>query len=107
MRRQVTQDLMEEALGYLSDTDEQCADLRTEMVRSELKAKRTRATILKLSEGTSVQREAVADTSPETEAAWEAHFKAYREFHAVNNKRSTQAIVIETWRSLNANRRQG
>lgn len=107
MKGPVTQERMEDALAYLSDTDEECARLRTEMVRSEFKAKRTRATILKLSEGTSVQREAVADTSPETEAAWEAHFKAYGDFHAMNNRRSTEALVIDTWRSLNANRRQG
>lgn len=107
MRGPVTQQRMEEALAYLSDTDESCADLRTDMVRTEFKAKRVRAAILKLSEGTSVQREAVADTAPETEAAWEAHFKAFREYHATNNKRSTEALVIDTWRSLNANRRQG
>jgi hypothetical protein len=106
MKEPITQDRMENALAYLSDTDEQCADLRTEMLRSELKAKRVRSAVLKLSEGTSVQREAMADTAAETEAAWEEHFKAYRNYHAVNNKRGTAAIVVETWRSLNANRRQ-
>lgn len=103
----ISEDRMQKALTYLAETDEECADLRTEMARSELKAKRTRAAVLKLSEGTSVQREALADTSPETEAAWEEHFKAYRAFHAMNNKRATEAVVIDTWRSLNANRRQG
>lgn len=107
MKGPISQDRMEQALGYLESTDVLCASLRADMARSELKAKRIRAAIFKLSEGSVAQRDAVADTAPETAEAWEQHFKAYEEFHGMNNRRSTEAIVFEAWRSLNSNRRQG
>jgi hypothetical protein len=48
----------------------------------------------------------MADTSPDTEAAYEQYFKTMREFDAMKNRRATEAIVFEAWRSLNSNRRQ-
>lgn len=107
MKGPVTQQRMEEALGYLSDTDETCATLRADMERAEFRAKRTEQAIFKISDGTVAERTAVAKTSPDTEAAYEKHFQAMQDYWTVANRRATEAIVIETWRSLNANRRQG
>ena len=98
---------MEKALAYLATTDEPCADLRADMERAEYKAKRTKAAIFQLSEGSVAERNAVAETSGDTQEAYEGYFKALRDFEAMKNKRSTEEIVIDTWRSLNANRRQG
>lgn len=98
---------MEAALEYLSTTDEQCAALRAEMERAEFRAKRTEQAIFKLSEGTVAERTASAKTSADTEAAYELYFAALQQHEAMRNRRATEAIVIETWRSLNANRRQG
>lgn len=107
MKGPITQERMEQALDYLSDTDESCAALRADMARTEFKAKAVRAAMVKLSPGTSASaREAEADTSKEVADAWETHFKAMREHDAMKNKRATQAIVFEAWRSLNSNRRQ-
>lgn len=78
------------------------------MERTELKAKATKAAVFKLAEGTSATaREAIADSSPEVAAAWEAHFKAMHAYHAMNNRRSTEAVMVDTWRSINSNRRAG
>lgn len=78
------------------------------MERTELKAKAVKAAVFKLAEGSSAAaREAVADTSQEVAEAWETHFKAMHAYHAMANKRATEAIVVDTWRSMNANRRQG
>jgi hypothetical protein len=99
---------LEKALTYLATSDEPCAALRADMARTELKAKATRAAMVKLAEGSSASaREAAADASQEVAEAWEKHFKAMHAYHAMNNKRATEAIVVDTWRSMNANRRQG
>lgn len=107
MRGAITQDRMEQAIEYLSDTDEPCAVLRSNMERAEWRAKRTKSAIFQISDGPVAERNAIADTSADTEAAYEQYFKALQDFESMRNKRTTEAIVVETWRSLNANRRQG
>jgi hypothetical protein len=106
MKGPITQQRMEEALEYLSDTDEPCAALRADMERAEWKAKRTKSAIFQISTGSVAERNAVADTSTDTEAAYEKYFKAMQEHDAMKNRRATEAIVFEAWRSLNSNRRQ-
>lgn len=97
---------LEKALHYLATTDEECAGLRADMERTEFKAKTVKATVFKLSEGSVAERNATAETDSRTVEAYEAHFKAMHEYHAMANKRGTEAIVVDTWRSMNANRRQ-
>lgn len=107
MKGPITQQRMEEAIDYLADTDEPCAALRADMERAEFRAKRTEQAIFKISDGTVAERTADAKTSPDTEAAWEKYFTALQAHETMRNKRATESIVIDTWRSLNANRRQG
>jgi hypothetical protein len=107
MKGAITSDRMEQAIEYLSFTDETCAALRADMERAEFRAKRTKSAIFKISDGSVAERNATADTSSDTEAAYEQYFTALQEYHTMVNKRSTESIVVETWRSLNANRRQG
>src|SRR5687768_2058152 len=97
---------MEHALQFLADTDEPCAALRADMERAEFRAKRTEQAVFKISDGTVAERTAIAKTSPDAEAAYEQYFKALQEHEAMRNRRSTEAIVFEAWRSLNSNRRQ-
>lgn len=106
MKGPITQDRMEEALAYLSDTDEPCANLRADLERAEWRAKRTKDAIFQISSGSVADRNAIAETSADTEAAWDKYFKALATFDAMKNKRATEAIVFEAWRSLNSNRRQ-
>lgn len=106
MKGAITQERMEQALGYLSDTDEPCAVLRADVERSEFKAKRTKAAIFKISDGTVADRNADAEMSADTEAAYEQYFAALQKFDAMKNRRATESIVFEAWRSLNSNRRQ-
>jgi hypothetical protein len=77
------------------------------MERTEFKAKAVKAAVFKLAEGSVADRNAIADMAGETSTAYEAHFKAMHAYHAMNNKRATESIVVDTWRSMNANRRQG
>lgn len=105
-RRAITQERMEDALQFLSETDEPCAALRTDMERAEYRAKRTKSAVFKLSDGSVAERNALADTHTDTDVAYEEYFKAMREYEAMKNKRATESIVFEAWRSLNSNRRQ-
>lgn len=98
---------LEKALTYLATTDEPCAALRADMERAEYKAKATKATVFKHGEGSVADRNAEAETAAETQAAYESYFDLLHKFEAMRNKRATEAIVIDTWRSMNANRRQG
>jgi len=106
MKGAITQERMEDALQFLSDTDESCAALRSDMERAEYRAKRTKSAVFTISTGSVAERTAMADTHPDTESAYEQYFKAMHEFEAMKNKRATESIVFEAWRSLNSNRRQ-
>jgi hypothetical protein len=104
----IDEDRLQKALTYLATTDEPCAALRADMERTAFKAKAIRAAMVKHASGSSASaREAEADASNEVGDAWEKHFKATHDYHAMANKRSTENIVIDTWRSLNSNRRMG
>lgn len=102
----ITQDRMEQALKRLAETDEECAALRADMERAEWKAKRTKSAVFLHSEGSVAVRNALAETSTETETAYEKYFSAMREHDKLKNERATEVIVFEAWRSLNSNRRQ-
>jgi hypothetical protein len=104
----IDEDRLQKALTYLATTDEPCAALRADMERSHYRAKAIRAAMIKHSSGSSASaREADADSSNEVNDAWEKAFKAAHDYYAMNNKRDTEKIVIDTWRSLNSNRRMG
>lgn len=98
---------LEQALTYLATTDEPCAALRADMERAEFKAKVSKAAVVKLTEGSVADRNAAADTAQSTIDAYEAYFSVMHGYEAMKNKRATEAIVVDTWRSMNANRRQG
>jgi hypothetical protein len=103
----ITQDRMEDALAHLSETDGPCAELRSNMERAEYKAKAIRDAIFLREEGTVAERSAKAGASTDYEKAMNLYFDYLRLYEAMRNKRQTEGIVIDTWRSLNANRRQG
>ena len=98
---------MEKALVYLAETDEPCANLRAEMERAEFRAKATKDALFMRLEGTVAERTAQAGASEEFAAAMNSYFALMASWEAMRNKRGTEAIVCECWRSLNANRRQG
>ncbi len=98
---------LEKAMTYLAQSDEKAAELKAEVDRSEYKAKTTKATVFLHLEGTVAEREAGAMTANETKDAYRAHFQAIRDYQAVANKRELERLVVEVWRSENANRRVG
>jgi hypothetical protein len=103
----IDEDRLGLSLRYLATTDEKVADRRVEMERAEFKAKAIKDTLFRHLEGSVADRQAEAGASEEYRVAMDKYFEALREYEAMNNKRKTEAIVVDAWRSLNAARRQG
>jgi hypothetical protein len=97
-----------EALTYLAETDERAAILQTEMERAEFKAKAVKdAIFIHLKGETVAERTALAGSSPEYREAMALYFESAQEYQAMRNKRSTESIVVDVWRSLNSSRNKG
>jgi len=98
---------MEKALKYLAETDETFAYHKSHCARVEHKAKAIKQAIFLRCSGTIAERQAQAENSEEYGAAMDNYFEALRESEHVKNKRQTESIVIDVWRSLNSSRNKG
>lgn len=103
----ISDERAEEAMHYLSETDAQCAGLKADMERCEWAAKAKKAAIFKLSEGTVADRTATAETHADVEMAMLRYFDKLRQYGEMANKRATEIIVLDTWRTICAIRRRG
>ena len=103
----ISTERMEQALTFMAETDQTCAQLRADMERAEFKARATKDALFMRLTGTVAERTAQAGASEEYETAMNRYFDFVSAYESVKNKLSTEAIVCECWRSLNANRRQG
>lgn len=107
-RMLIDESRLQKALAYLATTDEPAAELRAEVERAEFRAKAVRDTMFLHVEGKSAtERASKAGASEEYSTAMEAYFLALKTSDAMRNKRTTEAIVIDCWRSLNAGRNKG
>ncbi len=103
----ITEDRMSEALAYLCDTDESCASLKTDVERADYRSEAVRDAIFLRSEGSVAERSAIAKTHPEYVTAKDKYFDALQKYEAMKNKRSTENIVFECWRSLFSGMKKG
>ena len=91
---------------YLAQTDEPCADFKADVARKEYMTKLAEAKEFHLAVGTIEARKIEARASLPVQKAQDAYFKAIEVYERIKAKRETESLVIEVWRSLNANRRQ-
>lgn len=104
----ISEERMEKALGFLARTDEQAAELKTQVLRKEYLIDLMRKRMFIIADGTSVeQRKAVAEISGEVQDSIGEYLSATLEWEKVKAKRATEELIVEAWRSVNANRRQG
>ncbi|MDB6103324.1 MAG: hypothetical protein JWO52_3323 [Gammaproteobacteria bacterium] len=104
----ITQDEMERALRWMACCDTEFADWRVASLRAEYMADVAESLAYKLIEGGSVEdRKKAAKASPEVKKAMEDYFTAVRGYEILRAQRKTAELLIETWRSVNANRRVG
>jgi hypothetical protein len=105
------------ALHYLATTDEDAAELKTQVARMEYLVELARkrgflmaeGSLLLMAEGSiSIEaRKALAEVSDNVKQAQENYLSALLSFEKIRAKRVTEALIIETWRTVSANQRSG
>jgi hypothetical protein len=97
-----------DALHYLAGSDELVASLKSNVARTEYMAKLQESMAYKaIPIGSVEDKKAEAKMQPQAIAAWNAHFEAVTEYEKVRARREREVLVIDVWRSINANRRVG
>ena len=103
----ISDERAEKALRYLAGTDESCGAAKAHQERMEYKAKTVRQLVFLLEAGTIAERQAKAEVDHDHQNALEEYFDAMKTYSAIANKRETERIVLDTWRTISANRRSG
>ena len=103
----ISDDRMEKSLKYLAESDIEFAELKVDVERKDFIADQTKAAVLLTADGTVPEKQAKALNSIEHVKAKTAYFDAKLAAMAMGNKRKTQELIFEAWRSLNSNRRAG
>jgi hypothetical protein len=104
---QLNENRVEQALTLLATSDEQHAAWSGQVKYLEEGLKQAKAHSFLLAEGTVAEREATAIASVKYAEAIDAYTKAYVQFKNIDNKRNHEIRIIEIWRTLSSNRRQG
>ena len=104
---QLNENRVEEALILLASTDNQHAELEGEVKFLAEAVKQAKAHSFLLAEGTVAEREAKSQASVKTAEAVEIHTKAFVDFKKLDNQRNHEIRIIDIWRTLSSNRRQG
>lgn len=106
-RSAIDQDRMELALDFLANTDEEVAQLKTNVKRAEYVLKRREAAAFVSCEGSVKDREMRARLDADVTDAYDKHTDAMEEYERIAAKRETEALIIEAWRTVEASRRRG
>jgi len=104
---QLTENRVEEALIFLSDTDKSHADLSGEVKKLEEGIKQAQAHEFLLAEGTVAEREAKSKASLKYNQAVLNYIQTFKDFKLIDNQRNHEIRIIDIWRTLSSNRRQG
>jgi len=97
---------VERALDFLCRTDGPYARSTARLAAAELRVKQAREIAFLEAEGTQGERAAKALSSDGVKEASEALEKAIEQKELLKAQRTTATVVIEVWRSLNANHRR-
>jgi hypothetical protein len=104
---QLTENRVEEALIMLSSTDSSHAALAGQVKYLEEGLKQAKSHSFLLADGTVAEREAKALASVKYADAVSAWTNALKDFKTIDNERNHEMRIIDIWRTLSSNRRQG
>ena len=104
---QLNENRVEQALTRLASTDNQHAELAGQVKYLEEGLKQAKSHSFLLADGTVAERDAKALASVKYAEALQAHIEAFVEFKKVDNERNHEIRIIDIWRTLSSNRRQG
>ena len=102
----ISEERAEKALRFLVDTDETCAAAKADVERAEYAYKRTKEMVFIYADGTVAERQATATMHAKSKEAHEHYVACLAAYGHIANKRETERIVLDTWRTICANRRQ-
>ena len=98
---------LQKALDYLAGTDEKAAKAKA-LVEGLSEQRKTIKSIMYISAtGDQKKREAEAYSADEYILHVQKYTEAIQDFETLRNRRITAALIVEVWRSCNANRRTG
>jgi hypothetical protein len=98
---------VELALTRLADTNEDHAAWSGQVNYLSEGIKQAKAHSFLLAEGTVAEREQKALASDKYTEAVKAHITALVQFKKIDNERQHEQRIIDIWRTLSSNRRQG
>lgn len=103
----ISDERLQKAMTYLAETDEESAQLKAAVERHEYIKKRRRAAVFLSATGNVEERKAQAEVSKEVEDAEQQYTDVLVQHEHMAAKRKTEVLIVDVWRSINANRRQG
>jgi len=103
----ITEEKLTKALTYLASTDESCAKAKSLVKGLEYRLKTNKAIAFLDAEGTQGVREHLAYKDKRYTDTVDQYQNAVCDFETMANRRKTAELIVETWRSLNANQRRG
>lgn len=103
----ITEERLTKALQYLSTTDEPFAKAKALMIGYENQEKTVLAQVFLEHDGTVAERDALARISKEFSEWREKYKESVYDYEIMRNKRNTESLIIEVWRSLEASKRMG
>jgi len=103
----IDQARMENAMEFLAETDVAFAEAKTQVLRSEILAKRVRARVFINEEGSVDLRKAKAESHKDVIDVDEGLIEAMLRLEELKAKRQRAEILIDVWRSLNSARNKG
>jgi len=104
----ISEDRVSQGLKYMVETDEPFAAAKSFMTGLEKQEKTILGLEVLASKLSGQQAKEAEARNSEPYSQWRKSYEdAVYNFELVRNKRNSEAMLIECWRSLNANRRKG
>ena len=103
----ISTERLQKALTYLAETDDSCAKAKALMIGLEHQLKTVKSVVFTKATGTMAEKDAAAYASKSYVDHVEKIQNATYDYETLRNKRLTEELIIEVWRSINSNRRHG
>lgn len=104
----ITDEKLQKALSYLAETDEPCAKAKSYLAGTEKQEKTIIAIAFSDCLLRSVEERKQAAYRCDAYLAWQKKYQeAVYDFEIMRNKRQTAELIVEVWRTLQANQRRG
>lgn len=104
---EISDNRLQAALKYLATTDADAARAKALVEGLSEQRKTIKAVLFNKADGSNDVRNNSAYASVEYKQHIEKLTKAIEEYETLRNKRLTESLIVEVWRSCNANRRVG